>query len=91
MRRRMANSSLFDSDEHFVAEHAHAAAFSVRLAGDEPQQGGLAGARRTHERGDAAAARGDVEAIEDGASADGITHIADLNNGIAGLRRRSVF
>jgi hypothetical protein len=50
----------------------------------------FAGARGPHERGDAAAARGDVQSVENRAAADAVTHIADLNNGIAGLRRRSV-
>ena len=36
------------------------------------------------------AARGDVQAVEDLAAADGVVHVADLNNGIAGWRRRSV-
>ena len=74
----------------FVAEYTHAAALGVGLPGDEPQQRGLAGARRAHERGDAAPARGDIQAVENRAPADGVAHIADLNNGIAGLRRRSV-
>ncbi len=75
---------------HFFAKDPHAAAFGVRLPGDEPQQRGLAGARGTHERGDAATARGDVEPVENCAPADGVANIPDLNNGIAGLRRRSV-
>ena len=90
MRRRSANSSLRDMVETSSPNTRTLPRSACRLAGDEPQQRGLAGARRPHERGDAAAARGDVEAVENRAAADGVAHIANLNNGIAGLRRRSV-
>ena len=52
--------------------------------------GGLAYWRLADTLGDAPAARRDIEAIEDRAAADAVTHITDLNNGIAGLRRRSL-
>jgi hypothetical protein len=73
-----------------LAEHADVAALGVDLPGDELEQRRLAGARGAHDRGDPAAASGDVESVEDRAAADGVAHISDLNNSIAGLRRRSV-
>jgi hypothetical protein len=74
----------------FLAEHPHAAAFGVHLAGDQTQQRRLAGARGPHECRDPAPARGEVQPVEYRAAAHGVTHIADLDNSIAGLRRRSV-
>jgi hypothetical protein len=37
-----------------------------------------------------AVARGDVESVEDRAAADAVADVPNLNNGIAGLRRRCV-
>jgi len=69
--------------------HANAAAFERVEPVQAAQQGGLAGARRPHDGGDAAAARRHVQAVENRAPAHGVAHIAYLNNGIAGWRRRS--
>ena len=90
MRRRSAYRAARRTRAHVLAGHLYRAAVGRQLAGDQPQQRGLAGAARAHDGGDPAARNVHVEAGEHRPAVHGIVEIADLDDG-GGLIQRICF
>ena len=65
---------------HVLSRDDQAARVRAQLPGDQTQERGLAGAARSHDRGDPAGRDVHVEPVEDRPPVDGIVQIADLDD-----------
>ena len=64
---------------HVLPRDLHGARFRPQLTGNHAQQGGFAGATRTHDRGDAASPYGEVQPGENRAARPSEVEAANLN------------
>ena len=87
MRLRTAKISGCDKVRKVLAEDDHLAPIRPDLRGDQLQQRRLAGAAGSHDGRDAAPPNREVQSRENGATVDGVMHVAHGDHHVIGSHR----